>query len=63
MTSHPGTQKKAEQEQEYIIDQIGAEYKTRPAPPTKEQFTFFNGIKSIYHENYITKIHSGRCHI
>jgi len=26
-----------------------------PAPPTKEQFTVFNGIKSIYHENYITE--------
>jgi len=38
-----------EQEQEVITVQSDTFY----TPPTKEQFTFFNGINSIYHQEYI----------
>jgi len=35
------------------VDQIGHEYTTKPSGPDKERFTFFNGVRSIYHVNYI----------
>jgi len=40
-------------EQEHSFDQVGQGYRTKPTPPAKEQFTFFNGVKYIYHQEYI----------
>jgi len=41
-------------EQKEIDDQIIKEYTPQPNDTDKEHFTFFNGVKSIYHVNYIT---------
>jgi len=39
-----------------VVDQIDRESTPKPNGDTdKKLFTFFNGLKSIYHVNYITK--------
>jgi len=38
---------------DYIVKKIGPAYVTGPNKPENERFTFFNGVESIYHINYI----------
>jgi len=52
-SSTPTQKVEQKQEQEHELDLIGPEYTTKPSHATKERFTFFNGVKSIYHVNYI----------
>jgi len=54
-TPTPTQEKAQEQEQEqiHVLDLISQEYTTEPKRATKELFTFFNGVKSIYHVNYV----------
>jgi len=49
----PKENKQEKKEQIYILDQIGQEYTNKPSGPDKKLFSFFNGVKSIYHRNYI----------
>jgi len=42
-------------EQEHSLDLINHKNRNELTPPAKEQFTIFNGVKSIYHQEYIAQ--------
>jgi len=46
-------QQKYQHEHNYIVDQISPAYVTGQSKPENDRFTFFNGVKFIYHINYI----------